>query len=677
MEQENYYLTQTPVKKLLLKFAIPCVLAMLVSALYNIVDQIFLGNSAAGQDGIMATTIVFPFTVVALALAQLVGDGCAALYSISLGAKDTATTKKCIGNALLVSLLFGLVLMLVGFVAQDPILKLLGVSGYSTTTQQFTRQYMTIILAGIPFYIFASAMASIIRADGSPQYSMLSTVVGAVINLILDPIFIFACGMGVQGAALATIIGQVVAAVVCAFYFRKMKQVQLERAAFKPDGKVVGRTLRLGISSFITQIAIAIITIVANNVVGAIGGDNATDAGAALGIVFKVFAIVLAFALGIAVGAQPIIGYNYGAQKPQRVLQAFRLVILCNVILGIIATILFEAAPSLIVAIFGQGSDFYKEYAVLSFRIYLGGILFCCLQKASCILLQSINRPYKALVLSLMRDVILLVPGVCLLGLLGNLHIMLWAGIIADVGAFIPTIIFVLLEMGKLKRQTRTDIVLPKIATQTVGTNLVVTIGREFGSGGKYIGQELAKRLKVNCYDNELITQIAADFNWDAERLKTLDEKQKSSFWYGFASTYAFGKNHQPLPLSPTDNLFLKQCNMIEKLHAQESCVIIGRCADFILQKHPNVIKIFVYATDPQFKIHRKVQLDGCTATAAAAKIKDTDQQRAAYYHHYTAQTWGDKANYDLCIDTATLGVDGALDVIENYIKQFRKTLHH
>lgn len=424
---------------------------MLVSALYNIVDQIFLGNSIAGQDGIMATTVVFPFTVVALALAQLVGDGTAALYSISLGAKDNKTTKKSIGNAIIVSLVFGILLMVVGFAAQNPILKLLGVSGYSETTQIFTSQYMTIILAGVPFYVFSSSMASIIRADGSPKYSMLSTVIGAVINLILDPIFIFAFKMGVQGAAIATIIGQVVSAVMCAIYFRKMKLVKLDKSAFKPEFKTIGKALRLGISSFITQIAIAIITIVANNVVGAVGGENATDAGAALGIVFKVFAIIIAFSLGIAVGAQPIIGYNYGAKKYDRVRQAFKLVIICNIILGIVATILFEAAPSLIVAIFGKGSEFYKEYAVLSFRIYLGGILFCCLQKASCILLQSINRPYKALFLSLMRDVILLVPGVCLLGLLGNLHLMLWAGIIADVGAFIPTIIFVLVEMSKLK----------------------------------------------------------------------------------------------------------------------------------------------------------------------------------------------------------------------------------
>lgn len=674
---ENFYLTQTPVRKLLLKFAIPCVLAMLVSALYNIVDQIFLGNSAAGQDGIMATTIVFPFTVVALALAQLVGDGCAALYSISLGAKDDKTTKKCIGNALLVSICFGVLLMVIGFAAENPILKLLGVSGYSETTQLFTVQYMTIILAGIPFYVFSTAMASIIRADGSPRYSMLSTVIGAVINIIFDPILIFACKMGVQGAAIATITGQVASSVICAVYFRKMKLVKLDKHAFRPDIGIVGKILRLGISSFITQISIAIITVVANNVVGTIGGENATDAGAALGIVFKVFAIVLAFALGISVGAQPIIGYNYGAKKYDRVSQAFKLVILCNIVLGVIATVLFEAAPGVIVAIFGKGSEFYKEYAVLSFRIYLGGILLCCLQKASCILLQSINKPYKALVLSLMRDVILLVPGVCLFGLLGDLYIMLWAGIVADVGAFIPTIIFVLIEMRKLKKPTKTAVALHGTVADDASGYYAITIGREFGSGGKYIGQELARRLKIKCYDNELITKVAQDFDLDVELLKSLDEKQKTGSWYGFAGNYVFGEKDRVSPVSPEDGLFLKQCKTIENIYKNENSIIIGRCADFILKDKPNVIKIFVYSSDLQFKIDRKVKFENYTDVEAKEQIKKTDKQRADYYNHYTSENWGDKGNYNLCLDTSVLGVENTIDIIENYVKKYLKVKSH
>lgn len=199
--------------------------------------------------------------------------------------------------------------------------------------------------------------------------------------------------------------------------------------------------------------SIAIITIVANNVVGTIGGENATDAGGALGIVFKIFAIVLAFSLGVAVGGQPIIGFNYGAKKYKRVLETYKLIIITNVIIGAISMLLFEFAPNFIVSLFGghaNNLDFYQEYACLSFRIYLGGILLCCIQKY----LQSIDKPYKAMTLSLMRDVILLVPGVCIFGLCGNLYTMLWAGPVSDIGAFIVTVIFVTIECKKINKFT-------------------------------------------------------------------------------------------------------------------------------------------------------------------------------------------------------------------------------
>lgn len=383
-QNENFYLTSAPVKSLLLKFSIPCILAMLVSALYNIVDQIFIGNSVAGTAGIMATTLVYPFTVVALALAQLIGDGCAALFSISLGSKDGETSNKCVGNSIIAVVVAGLLLTLIGFLLMNPILEVLGTSGYDIRCQEFTKQYLTIILMGIPFYMFTSAISSIIRADGSPAYSMIATIIGAAINLVLDPILIFGFNMGIQGAAIATIAGQIISAIVCTIYFRKPKLIGLNKDSFKVNIGVCSKFLKLGVSSFITQASIAIITIVANHVVGSIGGINATDAGGALGIVFKIFAIVLAFSLGVAVGGQPIIGYNYGAKKYKRVLDTYKYIIIANICIGIIATILFELVPGLIVNMFGGHAndlEFYQNYAILSFRLYLGGILLCCIQK--------------------------------------------------------------------------------------------------------------------------------------------------------------------------------------------------------------------------------------------------------------------------------------------------------
>lgn len=508
---ENFYLTTAPIKKLLIKFSIPCVLAMLVSALYNIVDQIFIGNSSAGIAGIMATTLVFPFTVVALALAQLIGDGCATLFSISLGAKDEKTSNKSVGNAIVTVIILSIILVAIGFIFMKPILGLLGVNGYDDRCRLFTEQYYKIILCGTPFYMFASAMASIIRASGAPTYSMISTLIGAIINLVLDPILIFVFDLGIQGAAIATIIGQIISACVCVIYFRKPKLMKLNKESFVLNTKVLRKLLQLGISSLITQVSIAIITIVANNVVGAIGGENATDAGGALGIVFKIFAIVLAFSLGVAVGGQPIIGFNYGAKQYKRVLETYKLILIANIIIGAISMLLFEFAPNFIVNLFGghaNNLEFYQEYACLSFRIYLGGILLCAIQKASCIFLQSIDKPYKAMILSLMRDVIILVPGVCILGLCGNLYTMLCAGPIADIGAFIVTVIFVTIECRKINQLANENIVINNKLNEGINNikdKFVISIGREFGSGGKYIGQELAKRLNVKCYDVDII----------------------------------------------------------------------------------------------------------------------------------------------------------------------------
>lgn len=672
---ENLYLTTAPIKQLLIKFSIPCVLAMLVSALYNIVDQIFIGNSIAGTSGIMATTLVFPFTVVALALAQLIGDGCAALFSISLGSKDEKTSNRCVGNAIIAIILLSILLVCFGFIFMKPILNVLGVNGYDERCQIFTKQYYTIILCGTPFYMFASAMASIIRASGAPGYSMISTVIGAIINLILDPILIFWFNLGVKGAAIATIAGQIVSAILCLIYFRKPKLMNLTKESFKLEGTVLRKLLKLGISSLITQVSIAIITIVANNVVGSIAGINATDAGGALGIVFKIFAIVLAFSLGVSVGGQPIIGFNYGAKQYKRVLETYKFIIFANIAIGIISMLIFEFLPNIVVNMFGghaNNLEFYREYACLSFRIYLGGILFCCIQKSSCIFLQSIDKPYKAMILSLMRDVILLVPGVCILGLYGNIYTMLWAGPVADIGAFIVTVIFVTIECRKITKLSKENTIEIK-KEQNKKENFVISIGREFGSGGKYIGQELAKRLNVKCYDNELLRKVSENYNIDLKTLEKVDEKQKSSFWYSFATNYVFSNSGDVLPISADDNLFLKQAKVIEDLYNQESCIIIGRCSDYILKDRPNVVKLFIYSSDIDFKINRKMKFENISRKDAIKKIEQTDKQRSEYYKRFTSQNWGDKNNYEISIDTSKIGIDEAINILETYIRKRMK----
>lgn len=447
MEKENT-LGTAPIGKLLVHFAVPCVLSMLVSALYNIVDQIFIGWGV-GYLGNAATNVVYPFTVLALAVALMIGDGSAALFSLSQGAGDHETARRSVGSGIVLALIASVVLTAAGLLLRDPLLHLFGVtdSCYNDAVE-----YMTVITAGIPFYIFTSAMNGVIRADGSPRYAMISTVVGAVLNLIFDPVAIFALNMGVRGAALATIIGQIVTCILSALYFRKPKAFALDRRSFVLSGKISGRVLQLGVTSLVIQVAIVIVMSVANNMVGRYGPESVYGADIPLsvvGIVMKVFGIVIAFAVGIAVGGQPIVGYNYGAGNFSRVQETAKKILLADVVVGMIALLLFELCPQVIVRLFGSESDLYSQYANLCFRIFLSGIVLTCVQKAGSIFLQSIGKPVQSTLLSLSRDVIFFVPGLLLTPAFG-VEGMLWAAPVADVLAFAVTVLLVGRELKKM-----------------------------------------------------------------------------------------------------------------------------------------------------------------------------------------------------------------------------------
>lgn len=446
----NAYLGSEPVGKLLLKFSVPCVLSMLVSALYNIVDQIFIGRSV-GYLGNAATNVVYPFTVVALALALLLGDGSAALLSLSLGGGRREMSRRCAGNGIVLTALAGLALSALGFLFSDQILTLFGAT---EACYDYAREYLLIILTGIPCFVFSSGMNALIRADGSPGYSMFATALGAVLNLILDPVAIFVLNLGVKGAALATVVGQAASCAATALYFLRPKAFSFAQGSFRPRAKVAGKIVQLGVSSFITQLAIVVIIAVANNMIVRYGAQSIYGAEiplSAVGIVMKVFGIAVAFSVGIAVGGQPIMGYNYGAKNYPRVLAAYRLVILLNLVVGALAMLLFECCPQAIVRLFGNESDLYNQYANLCFRVYLGGILLCCVQKASSIFLQAIGKSAQAAALSLSRDVVFLAPGVALLAHFFGVIGMLWAAPVADVLAFALTCLLVRAEKREMR----------------------------------------------------------------------------------------------------------------------------------------------------------------------------------------------------------------------------------
>lgn len=447
--QQSAYLGTEPIGKLLAKFSIPCVLSMLVSALYNIVDQIFIGQGV-GYLGNAATNVVYPFTVIALALSLMIGDGAAALLSLSLGRHDADDAHRSVGNCITLSLLCAILLTAIGFLFEDRILTLFGVTAECL---DYAKDYMLPILIGLPFYIFTSACNGIIRADGAPQYAMLSTIIGAVMNLILDPIAIFVLGWGVTGAAIATAAGQIVTALLSALYFRKTKTFQLCPDSFRLHKKTVRSIAELGVSSLVIQLAIVIVMAVANNMIARYGNDSIYGANiplSAVGIVMKVFAIVIAFAVGIGVGGQPIVGYNFGAGNYQRVKETYRTMLIAVCIVGVIATLLFELCPQLFISLFGSENALYNDYAQLCFRIFLGGILLTCLQKVNSIFLQAMGRPLQSTLLSLARDVVFFVPALLLLAPRVGVVGMLWAAPVADVLSALLALVLVCSEMRRL-----------------------------------------------------------------------------------------------------------------------------------------------------------------------------------------------------------------------------------
>lgn len=453
-ENANQYMATEPVGKLMLQFSVLCIMSLLVSALYNIVDQIFIGRGI-GYLGNGATNVVFPITIIALAVSLLVGDGCAAFLSICQGMKDGENAHKSVGNAVIVIAAAGCLLTAVFAVFQN---SLLWAFGATENNIAYAREYFRFIVMGIPFFMFANALNSVIRADGSPQYAMLSTLAGCIINIILDPVAIFVFRWGMMGAAVATITGQLVSAVLALYYLFHTKSFRLKRSSFKLSKNLLKRTLPLGISSLLTQLSIVIIMIVMNNVLVSYGKQSKYGADIPLtvvGIVMKVFQIVVSIVVGIAAGSQPIVGYNYGAGHLERVRRIFKTMMAAQLCVGIISMICFEVFPLQIIGIFGNEDGLYREFAVLSFRIFLCLIALCCIQKSCSIFLQSLGMPLLSMSLSLLRDFILSVPLAIILPHFFGVTGALYSAPAADLVSFAATVFCVKYVFKKLRREER------------------------------------------------------------------------------------------------------------------------------------------------------------------------------------------------------------------------------
>ncbi|MDE7100340.1 MAG: MATE family efflux transporter [Anaeroplasmataceae bacterium] len=463
---ESNFLGKEKISKLMLKFCIPCVLSLLVSALYNIVDQIFVGNSELSTLGNAATGVVFPIFIIAQGFAWYFGDGSAAYLNIQQGKKDTGNIHKCIGTGIIITLLSSFILLAILYPLQTQVLTLFGASENSIG---YAKTYFNIILAFFPIYMLSNMINAVVRADGSPTWSMISMLAGAVINIILDPIFIFSCKWGMAGAAWATVIGQVVSFIISILYLFRTKSFKLTLKSFIPDFKVFKNVFKLGLSSFITQMTIVIISLVCNIMLAKYGSMTHYGADipiAVIGIESKVFTVVINIVVGIVLGCQPIIGYNMGAGNTKRVQKLYLSILLCTVTVGLVSTLLFELCPNAIVGMFGKPTnipnpDDYWEFAAKTFRIFLMLVTFTCTIKMSSIFFQAVGKPIFATICSLIRDIICFVPLIITLPL--AIDGILMAAPIADAVAMIVTVILTLIffkNLNKLSIEENQDLLL-------------------------------------------------------------------------------------------------------------------------------------------------------------------------------------------------------------------------
>ena len=454
MDTGNQFLGTERIGKLMRQYAIPCIISLLVGALYNIVDQIFIANASyLGSYGNAANTVVFPLTVVALAIAVMIGDGCCAFVSMALGRNEVDKAKRSVGNAVVLSIAGSFALTAIYLVFADGIIAMFG-GTVNEETFHHAQEYFFYITLGIPFYMFGQAMNPVIRADGSPRFAMVSTLAGAVINIILDPIFIFVFKWGMMGAAVATVIGQVATALLAVWYLLHMKVIRPAKTDFALSGSVCGRMLTLGITSFLSQISLVAAMAAINNMLRKYGALDAVFGQAqyaqipmaVVGIVMKFFQIVISIVVGMAAGCIPIVGYNMGAGKTLRVRDLFTRLLVAEALVGAVALVLAEGFPRQLIAIFGAAneSSYYTAFAVKAFRTYLCMMILACVNKACFIFLQAVGKALASTLLSMFREVVFGVGFALLLPVFFGLDGVLYSMPVSDILTFVISAIIIM-----------------------------------------------------------------------------------------------------------------------------------------------------------------------------------------------------------------------------------------
>ena len=458
---ENAHLGQAPVGRLMRSYALPCIISLLVAALYNIVDQIFIANAAyLGSHGNAANTVVYPLTVVALAIAVMIGDGCCAFVSIHLGRGEGDRARRSVGNAVTMTVISGLALCAVYLIFSDALIGLFG-GTVNAETYALSKEYFFWITLGVPLYMFGQSLNPIIRADGSPRFAMASTLCGAVINMILDPLFIYTFHWGMMGAAVATVLGQAVTAALALWYLAHMKVIRPAARDLALSGKVCRDTLALGLTSLLSQLSLVAAMAAINNMIRKYGAldpvfsqaEYAQIPMAVVGIVMKFFQIVISIVVGMAAGCIPVVGYNIGAGLKARVRELFRRLLTYEAAVGLAALLIVEFMPGALISIFGAANEsvYYTDFALRAFRIYLCMLPLACVNKACFIFLQAMGKAGESTALSMIREIVFGVGFALLLPLFWSLNGVLYSMPVSDALTFMIALFLIVGTFRQLR----------------------------------------------------------------------------------------------------------------------------------------------------------------------------------------------------------------------------------
>ena len=640
--------------KLLLAFSIPCIISMLINSVYNIVDQIFIGQGV-GYLGNAATNVIFPIVIMCNALAGLIGNGCAANLSLRLGEGKNKEASKSVASTITITMITSILISIILYISLNSLVKAFGCTD---NVFPYAMEYGKIILLGAPFMIIYTALSQIIRADGSPRYSMILLVVGAIINIVLDPILIMKFNMGVKGGAIATIIGQMASCIIALLYIRRFRSIKLNKKDFVPDKSII-KVLGYGLSSFITQMTVLALFIFMNNIMTKYGATSKFGSDiplSAYGIVSKLNSLFVASVLGISIGAQPIIGFNFGAGNYKRVKETLRKVLFVNFIIGLLFNVSFQLFPKFLIGLFGSGDNkLYLKFATDCLKIFLMVCNLNFLEMTTSIVIQSLGNVKKSTAVSFIRQIILFIPIALILSSKIGLYGALYAGPIADVLCFVAVIFIFGSEYKKLGKMDEKKVLEESEHKALDHKNkIIITINREYGSGGRYVGKLLAEKLNIAFYDKELINEISKETGLSKKYIEENEQKK-----------HALGSSEY----NNEDALFVAESKTIKQVAKKSSCVIVGRCADYVLENKKNTYNIFLYSSLNN-EVKRAVKYYGLDKEKAEKKINRINKERAKHYKYYTGKDWKNFGNYDMCLNVDELGVKSTVDVIISMVKK-------